>query len=136
MSLLWKLINWGRIGGDCAYHLISKDAIDSRLVKANEPIETVELVVTEFAADQNWWLLIKPCESDIAIIVVIGSIIITIIEILSSLSGLAFTWAEYAIAGAERTHLVNSMGLNLVKLLGLFATGLQPVVLHEDKLRE
>ena len=33
------------------YHFVSEDAVDAGLVEADEPVETVELVVAQFTAD-------------------------------------------------------------------------------------
>ena len=120
---------------NCTYHLVSEDAVDTRLVEANKPVQTIKLIVSELAANENRWLLVKPGEGDHAILVIVLLGAFSVVEIGAGLL-LALIGAQDGVTVAERAHLGNGVCLHLHQLFGLSAAGLQTTSLHEDELGE
>ena len=78
------------------YHFIGQDSIDARLVEANEPVETVKLVVSQLTSLENCGLRVKSCQCEVSIILFLSRTL-TVVE-MSAGSLPALLRAQDAVA--------------------------------------
>lgn len=50
------------------YHFVCENSVDACLVQANQPVETVELVVPQLASFQDRWLLLQSSQSEVSVL--------------------------------------------------------------------
>lgn len=116
------------------YHLVGQDSVRARLIEADEPVETVELVVAQHASFQNGWLRLQPRETEVSIFVLLGSVL-SVIEIGATFAFPA-VGSENGITLAELAHLCDGVRLDLLQLLGFLWAELEATTLHENELCE